>query len=39
MNKQKLLIYVVIAVVLVIALLRGIFLGDPADMRMEASGL
>lgn len=39
MNKKKLLTYVVIAVVVVIALIRGIVMGDPADMRLEASAL
>ena len=39
MNKKILLTYVVIAVVVVLALIRGIILGDPADMRMEASAL
>jgi len=39
MNKGKLILYVVLAVIVIIALLRGILLGDPGDMRMEASGL
>lgn len=39
MNKTKLLIYILIAIVVVVALVRGIFLGDPGNMRVEASGL
>ena len=39
MNKKKLLVYIVLVVIVVITLIRGIILGDPADMRMEASAL
>ena len=39
MRKGKLLIYIVLAVIVIVALIRGILLGDPGDMRMEASGL
>lgn len=39
MNKRKLIAYIVFGVIVIVALLRGILLGDTADMRMEASGL
>ena len=39
MNKTRLLIFLVFAVVVLTALIRGIILGDPSDMQMEASGL
>ena len=39
MNKTRLITYLVIAAVVIVALIRGIILGDPADMRVEASGL
>jgi hypothetical protein len=39
MNKKKLIFIVVLSAIVIVALVRGIILGDPADMRMEASGL
>jgi hypothetical protein len=39
MNKTRLIVFLVFAVVMVTALIRGILLGDPSDMQMEASGL
>ncbi len=39
MNKKRLFVFVLIGLVVTVALVRGIMLGDPADMRMEASGL
>lgn len=39
MNRTRFIAYLVIAAVVIVALVRGIILGDPADMRLEASGL
>jgi len=40
MSKHRRLIIFIFMVVLILASLAyGIFLGDPADMRVEASGL
>ncbi len=39
MNKTKLIVFLLIAAVGVFTLIRGIMLGDPGDMRMEASAL
>jgi len=39
MNKTKLITYLLLALVVIGFLVWGIFLGDPLDMRVEASGL
>ena len=38
-NKRKLTFYIIMTVMLLASLLYGIFVGDPQDMRIEASGL
>lgn len=38
-KKARLLIYLVFALAILGALAWGIFLGDPGNMRVEASGL
>ena len=39
MNKVKLISYLLLAMAAITVLFHGIFLGHPADMRVEASGL
>lgn len=39
MNRIKLIAFFLFALIIAFALFRGIFLGHPADMRVEASGL
>jgi hypothetical protein len=39
MEKRRLIVFLVIALAAIGAVVTGIILGDPAYMRMEASGL
>jgi hypothetical protein len=38
-NKKKLIGWILLTVLIILSLSYGIILGDPLDMRVEASGL
>ena len=39
MNKPRLIFFIVLALAILTSLAAGILLGDPQNMRVEASGL